>query len=196
MERHPLLRPHVTSGSALVDLVAGDADIAVRFGAGGAEAPVPPTQESDLHARLLTPVACHVFASRTYLQNHSQEGPVAPERLKFIAPTQGMPGADWVNENIRQDNVVIQSDYYGGTLEMVVAGLGAAILPDFVAARGCELQCLSHLGVIARRSLWVIWPTDLRRVARVQAVVDFITECVQKSPCVFDLGRSSEENFA
>lgn len=183
LEKYPDIRPHIISGSALLDLVAGEADIALRFSGVESGPPVPTAQQDELRARLITSIRCYVYASKCYLERQHLDDSACPSELCFITPNQSwMPGADWVKEFIPEENQIASSNYFGGTLDLVQSGIGAAILPSFVASRGCDLVRMKEPGCVDERELWIVWPIDLKRVARVQAVVDFIQECVQGQP--------------
>jgi len=185
IRRYPGLQPSIMAGSTLVDLIGGDADVAIRLGQIGAEAPVPLAQQEGLLARHICEMSCHVYASKAYLKREKQGVDASPERLHFVVPSQQwMPGHAWVQATIPAENQVARST---GTLSMVRSDVGAAILPDFVAAGDKRLVRLTSSGLIDRRALWVLWPSDLRRIARVQAVVDFLIEQVRKNEHIFDI---------
>lgn len=71
-----------------------------------------------------------------------------------------------------------------GQLEAVSQGQGIAMLHDFIAGLHKELVCvLPDIG--ATRSYWLVAHPDLRDVARVSAVWDFVAREVRASNTAF-----------
>ena len=55
------------------------------------------------------------------------------------------------------------------------AGLGQAVLPDFLAAPDPRLQRLSNDAVL-RREAWLLVHNDMRHLPRISVVVDWLDE--------------------
>lgn len=77
---------------------------------------------------------------------------------------------------------LIQSNSLTGQIAAAHAGLGVAFLPTWVADASPGLQCLEHLSESADRSYWLVVPTALQRLARVQAMTRLIHDLVTSCP--------------
>ena len=60
------------------------------------------------------------------------------------------------------------------TVNAAVVGLGLAVLPCFMASEEGTLRRVSG-EVLGSRAVWLVFHPDLAKVARVRAVIDFVT---------------------
>lgn len=171
---HPSLVLHVTLGDRVADLAAARGDVAVRIGA---------LREAGLIARKLgesRPVAC---AAPAYLARRA-----AVRRPADLAEHDALvlaiyaPRDRWVFEGARGRQSVkprarFVSNDVEALLEAARAGLGVALLPEFVAAD--DLAAGTLVPLLARHRLpaapiHVVWP-DRRNVSRAaRAFIDFL----------------------
>ena len=64
-------------------------------------------------------------------------------------------------------------------LQAVLAGLGKSLLPCFVADREPRLRRLCSAAPVLSREVWLLTHNDLRRQARIAAVVDWLADLVK-----------------
>jgi DNA-binding transcriptional LysR family regulator len=141
-------------------LARHDADIAVRL-----------TEKSDatLVGRNMATLWYAVYATpRTEVPKHwigwSHESQL-PRRFQKLFPD--MP-------------VSCTVDSMTAKLAAVKAGLGAAELPCFIADRDTALRRLTDPAPAAGWDLWILTHRDLRRTARIRAVLDFLYDTFSK----------------
>ena len=145
-----------------------ETDIAIRHAAAITD---------EVVARKLQPLPISVCASREYIETHLPKagkkgqglsfigyGPV-PEMQQFIADS-AFPEA-----SIRHQ--CIDPEMH---LHLVRAGAGMSFLPHWCLRTFPELQRVPGGAPDERRSTWVVYHEDLRRVRRVRMFVDFLAQ--------------------
>ena len=84
----------------------------------------------------------------------------------------------WIENHVPASSVVLRVDAFDHALAMVRAGLGIALLPDFVR-HGCpDLQPLSEPIAELRTPLWLITHKELRDTMRIKVVMQAIGPAV------------------
>lgn len=178
-ERHPEITVELLTGTGLVDLTRGEADIAVRFMREDGS-PVHKAQEQTLIARRLKPAGISLFASRDYLARKGHP-PSAKELAghDLVMPLQAwVPGYDWSLKYGGECRSAMRTDAPAGLVAAAIAGQGITPLPSFMADGQPELVRIGPPFRIAVRHTWLLMPMDLRRVARVRALWDFLIQMV------------------
>jgi len=92
-----------------------------------------------------------------------------------------LPQARWIAATAARNNERIASVHVnddGAVLEAVIAGLGRSLLPCIIADADSRLR---RLGAKPRtpaltRELWLLTHSDLRRLGRIEAVVEWIEQ--------------------
>ena len=166
--RHPDIQLEIVGAGRIVDLERGEADLALRV--------VRPTR-GELVSRVVATLRYHAYASRAYRR---RAGERSLDELDWVAlddPRGQMPEAQWVAGHLRQRTPLLQTN---NTLDLALAasrGVGAALLPEVLAARHQNLVRLRPDGPPAlTRKLWLVTHRALVEVARVRAVMDWIIE--------------------
>jgi DNA-binding transcriptional LysR family regulator len=169
---HSALAIEVLTDVRSLDLLRGEADIALRMN---------PTTQGDLVARKLCPMPWRMFASDTYVARRGKPSPAGDLRghevVGYDTPLAHVPGARWLDEHAEGASIVFRGNSLRAIVDAAVAGLGLTVLPHFLAARTPGLSLLAP-DVLGRRTLSIVVHPDLVRVARVRAVIDFLTEAV------------------
>ncbi len=169
---HPALVIEILTDVESLDLRRGEADIALRMN---------PTTQGDLVARKLCPMAWRMFASDAYVKRRGKPSPTGDLRghqiVGFDTPLAHVPGARWLNEHAEPASIVCRGNSLRAIVDAVVAGLGLSVLPHFLATRTPGVRLLAP-EVLGTRTLSIVVHPDLVRVARVRAVIDFLTEAV------------------
>jgi DNA-binding transcriptional LysR family regulator len=170
---HPGLRVESVSANASLDLVRGEADVAVRF--------FRPRQEGVVARRIGT-VGWSLYGSDAYLE---RKGPVklgalaGHDLLGFDDSLASVAGAVWMREHAGDAEVVLRGNSPRALAEAVSAGLGISVLPCFIAAGNPSLRRLVP-AVLGTSEIWTAVHEDLKDVPRVRAVLDFVHALVER----------------
>jgi len=95
----------------------------------------------------------------------------------LLMPSQAwLPGHQWMSEHAEGGRIALRTDTIAGLGIAARAGYGIAPLPSFMAFAHAELERIRPPDRIAIISPFLLMPRDLRRVARVRALWDFMFE--------------------
>jgi len=166
--RAPTIAIEIVSGSRLVDIRKGEADLALRVG---------PVDDDELIVRKVGDVGSALYASPGYL---ARRGPVDPEDLAghdvigFHPSLARYPGAVWLQARSKRASVAMRSREAADMVEAAKNGVGVAVLPCFLA----EAASLVRIGqdLVTRRTLSLVYRRESRRSSEVQAVARFVKE--------------------
>lgn len=160
---------------AIVDLVAGGFDAALRIGA---------LQDSSLRSRRLAPVPRAIVAAPAYLARAGS--PARPRELKdhaCLCYAYLPSGADWrflgpdgAEESVRVSGP-LRANNADALVPALVAGLGIAVQPEFMIAE--ELASGAVVRILPGWapppiSLHLVSPPSTPRPAKVAALLDFL----------------------
>jgi DNA-binding transcriptional LysR family regulator len=179
---HPGIEIELILSDAKVDIVAEGFDIALRI------ADLP---DSSLRARRLGPIAIHIVGSPAYFAKHGR--PTHPAQLgehacfgytNVTGPWRFF-GPDGAEAAVRPSGP-LSSNSGDALLPALRAGLGIGLLPDFIvgpdiAAGTLEVVLVDWHGPPI--ALHLMTPPSALRPARVEALMEFLTEKV-RNPCV------------
>jgi DNA-binding transcriptional LysR family regulator len=165
--QHPELRVEVVSGLQTVNLHRRDADLAVRM--------VRP-ETGNLTIKRLGTLGFGLYGSAHYLATRQQHTPcTAFDNDDFIGWAEThhhLPAAKWMLRMLRNRPCRLETNTLSAQLSAVVAGMGLAVLPHFLA-RQAGLHCLeSELGV--EQPIWLVIHSDLAHSRRVRVVADHL----------------------
>jgi DNA-binding transcriptional LysR family regulator len=147
-----------------LDLSRRDADVAVRL------TNDPP--EALVGRRICTARFC-LYRRRSVA---GEAGAEAIESIPFIGYGDSLgpeTGRRWIEANIDPGRIVARANSAHCMLELVLQGVGAALLPCFLGDRTPELIRVGYLLTELDAGLWTLTHADLRRAARVRAFMDF-----------------------
>lgn len=158
---HPALHVDLVTSDDAADLAAREADIALRF--------FRPTR-GDLTAQRLAHVQIAPVASRTY--QVGRRGPADLDWIVYELPGRASPEAE-LFEQLVGSSPVMRCNGYLACVEAVRAGLGVSLLAEAFCRFDSDLRVLPlQLGPLPSLDLWLVAPTTLRGVPRVDAVWD------------------------
>lgn len=179
-QTYPDLEVQLIAMPRLLSLSKREADIAISLA---------PPKEGKIVARKLTDYRLRLYASRDYL---SRAAPVTkPEDLfehvvvGYIDDMIFTPELDYLDEVAKGLRARVQSSNLIAQRNATLAGAGICVLPDFLAANDPDLVCLLPGEVSLTRSFWLIVHADLKDVARVRAIVDFLVKETKMSRALF-----------
>lgn len=172
--RHPKLQVQFVMSDKLVDLFAGEADVALRSG---------DTDDGELVGRKIGDSIWAVYASRDYIERHGR-----PQRTEDLAQ-HALVGFDdtmarhrivtWLREVAPGATLAARSHSVLGLVHAAKAGLGVAPLPT--ALGDAEPDLVQVIGPVAELTrIWRVLTTPaLRRAPRVSAFFDFIVDEIE-----------------
>lgn len=165
--------PHVAldliSDRRGVDLLRGEADVALRIG--------PVEVSPGLIVRDLGKVGYGLYGTRA----HVRRKPVDQVFCGFDASMAGAAQKQWLDAFAGRRPVVLRSNDLLALFEAARAGVGIALLPHFLVGARTELERLPVDGENFERSLSLIVHPDLRRARHVQLVVQFLGEVTREA---------------
>lgn len=168
-ERHPRLTVDVWCGTKMLDLLKGEADVAVRT--------VRP-RAGAYRCRRLATVVERPYVSRALLE---QLG-VDPSSVRDVSSLPVVlllgPGDHEWTRGLGTPEVAMRTTSASAAFRGVRSGLGVGMLADVLADHQPELVRLEGLPAATERELWLVCPEDLADVARVRAVLDHLVEVV------------------
>ncbi|WP_084471664.1 LysR family transcriptional regulator [Pseudomonas sp. CF161] len=170
MPAYPALAVELCTSNDFANLSRRDADIALRL---------TRTPPEHLVGRQLGAVSYRVCASDAYLKTLAS---VDLERLTWIAPDDFLPDHPTVAWR-RQQWPGVQPAYRCNSMlsvsELARAGLGVAVLPDFLLGEGSGLQPLSEALSGCDTALWLLTRPDCRALRSVVTLFDELARGVR-----------------
>jgi DNA-binding transcriptional LysR family regulator len=178
-ERHPHLRVQLVPTPRSFSLSRREADIAVLVGR---------PEKGRLYASKLTDYTLGLYASRRYLASRpapATTADLAGHRLVgYVEDLISAPALNYATEFLRDWRSNIESSSAMGQLEAVRAGAGIGVLHDYLARpHGDLMRVLPDQR--ATRSYWTAIHENLRDVARVRALAEFLTAVVREAHADF-----------
>jgi len=172
LERHPALTLEIVTGTTAVDLLRGEADLALRAG------PRMRPEQQSLIARKVCEAGFGVYASRAYVERHgsdTKEGFVGHVLVGYGGALAEIGPSVWLREHASRATVALRCNSMLGATRAVAAGAGVSVLPCFLADPDPAIERLVSKPVLAH-DVWLVVHPDLRTTARVRAVYDFLLE--------------------
>lgn len=170
---HPLVDFELLADNRSASLIQREADVAVRF--------VRPAQ-AQLASRRVASLGQGLYASRAYLARrpfHPGEALRGHDLIGFHASLSAMPEARWLEERAQGARFALRANRIDLLLPAVVAGLGLAVLPCYLADGEPELVRVRGPRDVVMRELWLVLHRDSRRIGRIRAFVDHLTEKIE-----------------
>lgn len=161
--------------NAFLTLTRRDADVAIR-----------PTRRPPDHlvGRRTVAIATAVYGA---------PGRGDPDRPAWIGADDSLAhlgSAQWMRANVPDGGVVLRSNTLMGMLAAARAGIGIAALPCFLADPDPGLRRVMPILPELETELWLLTHPDLKRVARIRALLDFAAERIAERRALFE-GRPS-----
>ncbi|MDX3899827.1 MAG: LysR substrate-binding domain-containing protein [Sphingobium sp.] len=172
--RHPGIRIDLITASGFLNPSKREADMAVML---------TRPQRGRLSVKRLAGYRLHLYASPAYLARAGRPEKPADlrdhARVGYVPEFIFSPELDYLDEvetgleaNLRSTSINMQH-------RMVAEGAGVGVLPDFIAAGDPSLVALMPDQVEIVRNLWLVTHGDLRKLARIDAVAQWLQERVR-----------------
>jgi len=169
--RYPRLRVEFVLSDRYIDLMRGEADIALRSG---------DTDDGELVGRKIGDSVWAVYASRAYIERHGVPADVAAlsqhALVGFDHAMQNHRAAQWLAQVAPGARFAARNDSVLGVIGSVKAGIGIAPLP--LALGDAEPELVRVLGPIPELArIWrILTRADLRKTPRVAAFFDYVVD--------------------
>lgn len=173
--RHPRIGLDIVTASGFLNPSKREADMAVMLAR---------PQRGRLTVRKLGDYVLRLYASHEYLGRHgmptSRADLVHHSLVGYVPEFIFAPELDYLDEVESGLEAHLRSTSLNVQHNMVAHGAGIGILPDFLAARDARLTPLLSGSLRITRALWLVIHADMRRLARIDAVVRWVGECVAR----------------
>ncbi|WKB53146.1 LysR family transcriptional regulator [Eleftheria terrae] len=165
---HPRLQLELSASNELASLTRRDADIALRA------TRRPPDH---LVARLLGPIRVAVFVARRHRARQLAE--VLAADSPWVAVDEALPdhpSVQWRRRHHPKLQPQVKVNSLVAVMEAVAAGLGAGVLPLFLARGRSGLRQVSEPLEDAQTPLWLLTHPESRHLRRVSAVAGHLAQ--------------------
>jgi DNA-binding transcriptional LysR family regulator len=165
---HPEITIELVAANSFFALTKRDADIAIRPAAAAPE---------NLVGRRLATLATAPYAAPVYLTRQADPTELsAYEWIGFDDSLSHLGSARWVDANVANDRIVCRANSVLALRAAARAGMGVAALPCYLGDVDSALRRV-HLPLAdMEASLWLLTHPDLRRVARIRTVLDYVAD--------------------
>jgi DNA-binding transcriptional LysR family regulator len=167
-------------------LTKREADIALRPAVAAPEG---------LAGRRIATVATALYASSAYLERSDKKRPLREHNWLGFEDSLSHPrSARWVSANVLQERIVFRADSLLALRSAAVAGFGVAALPCYLADPVAELRHVTTPLPEMEASLWLLTHPDIRRVARIRTVLDFLADALTRQRGLIEGTRSRKRH--
>jgi DNA-binding transcriptional LysR family regulator len=168
---YPAIRLELLGSTDVAKLARREADVALRL---------MREPSDELIGRRLAVSRAGIYASEGYLADHPETLPLDQHAWVAISGVweRLRPGL-WLREHVPPEQVVARCSVAHAVPSLLEAGVGVGLLPCFEGDANPRLRrvrpdLVSALDV----PIWLLTHSDVRRTARVRAIVDFLADWV------------------
>lgn len=166
---HPGISIELRSDTRALDLSRREADVAVRLSR---------PREPSLVARRLGPMRFGLYAARAYLDRRASPRSAADladhDFIGFEAALDDIPQVRWLRRTVPGIRWVVRASTTTAQVLACAAGYGVALLATFTEAADPRLVRVLPRLACPSRDAWLVVHEDLKRNARVEAVMAWI----------------------
>jgi DNA-binding transcriptional LysR family regulator len=164
---HPEITVELSVSNTMANLTRREADIALR--------PTPDPPEI-LVGRRLADIAHTAYASPDYLSRHNSKDLCNHQWIGLDDALAATVVGQWLRDTIPHDRFPIKVDTLLPLRDAAIAGMGLAMLPCYLGdTAGPSLRRAPEASKNPPSSaLWLLTHQDLKRAARIRAVMDFL----------------------
>ncbi|MDJ0946859.1 MAG: LysR family transcriptional regulator [Kiloniellales bacterium] len=167
LERHPALHLELVADPSDLSLRRREADMALRLAR-------PRSGGRSVLARRIGTLRYGTYAAASL----SADAAAALPWVTYDEAFAHLPQARWIAAALARGGAAARFVVNDGEalVEAVAAGLGKSLLPGVIAARDSRLARLpTPGGPVLERELWLLVHSELRRLARIEAVSDWLS---------------------
>jgi DNA-binding transcriptional LysR family regulator len=166
--RHPALCIELISDNANLSITRREADIAVRY--------ARPSKDDEMLCRRIGEIEYAAFTATG----------TTPDDLPWLTyedSIANLPQARWMASTRREEEQAPLLVNDGETILYAVrSGLGKSLLPVVLQSQFDDLQMLPQYGTVLSREVWLIVHPGIRHLARIEAVMTWITSVFSAIP--------------
>jgi DNA-binding transcriptional LysR family regulator len=163
---HPQVRLEVIAGNSFLNLTQREADVAVR----GSNRP-----PENLIGRKAGVLRTGLYASREYLESIGRDATdVDWHWVGHDGAIAQLDSAKWIRKHVPEERVVLRVDSLVTLADAVAAGFGVGWMPCPLAEARGALEQLQAPPAELDTQVWVLTHPDLKRVARIRALTEFL----------------------
>ncbi|MGA0565663.1 LysR family transcriptional regulator, partial [Ancylobacter sp. VNQ12] len=171
LARHPLLTIQLVPLPRVFSLAKREADLVIT---------IDPPDTGRLHLQKLTDYTLGLYASAEYLDRHGPIADVSELRshriVCYVADLMFSSSLNYLSELGIPDSLRFECASVIGQMEATMAGIGIGVLHDYVAQSHPALhKVLPHK---VKRTYWIVAHDDVRTIARMNYVREFIINAV------------------
>lgn len=175
-EAHPAVQLQLVVNNSFLNLTQREADMALR------PSNTPP---ANLVGRKVGALATALYASRAYLRRAARAGVGRDDWAahRWVAPDDSLShlaAAQWLAEHVPPAQVALRADSLLTMVEAARHGMGVAPLLCMLAGRERTLEQLAPPDPRFHTQLWVLHHRDLRNVARIKALSQFLYDALRQ----------------
>jgi len=178
-QQHPDIEIELVAETRRMSLSKREADIAISFSR---------PDSGRLIAWKLCDYRLRLFASRDYLASYPPitdiDDLAQHDFVSYIEDLIEMPELRFFDNTIKNAHVVFRSTNVSAQFNAILEGLGLGLVHCFMAQRESRLQVVLPGQVSVERTYWLLVHEDLRHVARVDAVCQFLTRILRQDPAL------------
>ncbi|MBK8507574.1 MAG: LysR family transcriptional regulator [Candidatus Competibacteraceae bacterium] len=173
-ERHPRIQLQILGSNQLVNLTRREADIAIRA------TNQPP---DNMFGRKIGVARSAIYGAVDYLSARGHDLDDARQAWIGLDETLAhLPEYRWLERKIPPERIALRFNNLLQKIAAVKAGHGIAPLLCFLAEHEAALLRLTEPEPLFDTDIWLLGHPDLRQVARVRAIMDFIVQCASADP--------------
>jgi DNA-binding transcriptional LysR family regulator len=166
---HPEIGLEIAISNAMANLTRREADIAIR--------PTPEPPET-LVGRRIADIAHAIYGSPDYLNRSENKDLSAHDWIGLDDALAGTAIGRWLRDNVPPVRLACRVDALPALRDVALAGLGLVLLPCYVGDMASGLRRVRKTLPQPRSALWLLTHNDLRRTARIRAVMDFFANAL------------------
>ncbi len=178
-QQHPDIEIELVAETRRMSLSKREADIAISFSR---------PDSGRLIAWKLCDYRLRLYASRDYLSGYppisSLDDLAQHDFVSYIEDLIEMPELRFFDNTIKNAHVVFRSTNVSAQFNAILDGLGLGLVHCFMAQRENRLQVVLPEQISVERTYWLLVHEDLRHVARVDAVCQFLTRILGEDPAL------------
>jgi len=185
-QRYPQIQLELVISNNYLNLTRREADIAVRV------TNSPP--ETAIGRRMCTMMTA-IYGSTEYLARQNSE---AIENYTWLMPDENlaqMPINQYLNVKYPKAIIGLRCNTLLGLYEAAVQNLGIVALPCFLADPTKQLKRICTPVEELNSELWLLTHPDLRLTARIQALMNFLTDVLDKEKDLIEGRLDNTQNI-
>jgi DNA-binding transcriptional LysR family regulator len=175
---YPEITVEVSASNIMANLTRREADIALR------PTPDPPDL---LVGRRLADIGHAIYASPDYLARHGSKNLGDHQWIGLDDALATTVIGRWMHDNVGDARIALRVDALPSLRDAARAGMGVALLPCYLGDEDDQLRrALPATVPEARSALWLLTHSDLKRTARIRAVMDFLATALGSERALFE----------